>query len=218
MKCPQCNGEYDQISLLSTGGETVAAQKCTQCGGVWFQRPLKQQLNVQSVLQNDPPSPNYSTKSFDLTCSLDGTLMAPADHDISPHSGQYWQCPDCDGMFFPRGQLALYEQWLESQQSPTAKHSAGFSRARATTAVLSMFVLTAAVLASLSKTDFSLNAAQVQALPNSGPNVLTLAMLAVTYIAGTILAVLGRRLPIIFMGWGVIVICLFGFSVIIFGP
>jgi len=218
MKCPQCNGEYDRIDLLSVTGDTVPAQRCTQCGGVWFQKPLKQQLNLQSVWQNDPPSPNYSLKSSDLTCSLDGTLMSVADHDISPHSGQYWECPDCDGMFFPRGQLALYEQWLNSKQSPTATKTAGFSRAQVASGVFAIFMLSAAVLAAVSKGDLSLNAAQTQALPNSGPNVLTLLMLAVTYIAGTILAVLGRRLPIIFMGWGVIVICLFGFSIIIFGP
>jgi hypothetical protein len=61
-------------------------------------------------------------------------------------------------------------------------------------------------------------AASTQTLPSTGPNVLTLLLLAVTYLAGTILAVLGRKLPVILLGWGVIAICLVGFSVIIFGP
>ncbi|MEX0594636.1 MAG: hypothetical protein WD157_00865 [Patescibacteria group bacterium] len=216
MKCPLCNGDYDQVDLLTTGGSLVEAKKCIQCGGFWFPKPFTSQLDPKSVAQHDTPSPNYSAKSYDLMCALDGTLLAPAEHDVSPHSGQYWTCPDCDGMFFPRGQLALHQQWLSSQQTAVTAQSPGFGRAKATTAVLSMFVLSAAILASVSKVD--LQAAQVQALPNSGPNVLTLMLLAVTYIAGTVLAVLGRRLPIIFMGWGVIIICLFGFSVIIFGP
>jgi Zn-finger nucleic acid-binding protein len=218
MKCPLCNGEYDRVDLLNAAGETVDARRCNQCGGFWFPKPLNGQLDLKSVTAHDVPSPNYSAKSYDLVCPMDGTLLGPADHDVSPHSGQFWSCPDCDGMFFPRGQLALYEDWLESHQKTAAAKQGGFTRAQATTSVLSVFVLAAAVLASLTKTDFSLQAAQVQALPNSGPNVLTLIMLAVTYIAGTILAVLGRRLPIIFMGWGVIVVCLFGFSIIIFGP
>lgn len=215
MKCPLCNGDYDRVDLRTVSGSLVEARRCLQCNGFWFPQPLKSQLDPANVAQYDSPSPNYSVKSYDLTCPLDGTLLAPADHDISPHSGQFWRCPDCDGMFFPRGQLALYAEWLASQQPATAKER-GFSRTQAITGVLALFVLTVAMLASLSNID--LQAAQAQTLPNSGPNLLTLAMLALTYLAGTILAVLGRRLPIIFMGWGVIVICLFGFSIIIFGP
>ncbi|MEX1051878.1 MAG: zf-TFIIB domain-containing protein [Patescibacteria group bacterium] len=215
MKCPLCNGDYDRVDLRTVGGSLVESRRCLQCGGFWFPQPLKDQLDPAAVAQFDAPSPNYSAKSYDLTCPLDGTLLAPADHDVSPHSGQYWSCPDCDGMFFPRGQLALYTQWLSSQQPATANER-GFSRTQAVTAVGALFVLSVAVFASLANID--LQAAQAQTLPNSGPNLLTLGMLALTYIAGTILAVLGRRLPIIFMGWGVIIICLFGFSVIIFGP
>ena len=215
MKCPLCNGDYDRVDLRTVNGSLVEAKRCLQCGGFWFPQPLKDQLDPAIITQYDSPSPNYSVKSYDLICPLDETLLAPANHDVSPHSGQFWSCPDCDGMFFPRGQLALYAQWLASQQ-PVAAKERGFSRTQAITGVLSLFVLTVAVFASLANVD--LQAAQAQTLPNSGPNLLTLGMLALTYIAGTILAVLGRRLPIIFMGWGVIVICLFGFSVIIFGP
>lgn len=214
MKCPLCNGEYSRVNLRTESGSLVDAQKCDQCSGMWFSSPLNSILDENSVASHDTPSPNYSTKSSDFICPLDGTLLHAADHDISPHSGQYWMCPDCDGMFFPKGQLALHQNWLISQQQPA--HKPAFSRAKTTTIVMSIFVLTVAVFASFSKVD--LQAAQVQALPNSGPNVLTLILLAITYIAGTVIAVLGRRLPVIFMGWSVIVICLFGFSVIIFGP
>lgn len=214
MKCPLCNGEFNKIHFRTDGGTVTEAQKCDQCSGIWFARPMNSILDEETITKNDSPSPNYSTKSYDLTCSLDGTLLQPADHDISPHSGQYWTCPDCDGMFFPKGQLALHQNWLRSQQK--SAHKPAFSRTKATTAIMSLFVLTVALFAALSKVD--LQAAQVQALPNSGPNVLTLVLLAITYVAGTVLAVLGRRLPVIFMGWSVIVICLFGFTVIIFGP
>ena len=214
MKCPLCNGDYNNIHLRTNGGIAVEAKKCNQCSGIWFSKPLNNILEPESVAKYDTPSPNYSTKSFDLICSFDGSLLSFAEHDVSPHSGQYWPCPDCDGMFFPKGQLALYQQWLTSQQK--ILHKPVFSRAKISMAIMFIFVLIVAVFASLSKVD--LQAAQVQALPNSGPNVLTLALLAVTYIAGTVLAVLGRRLPVILMGWSVIIICLFGFSVIIFGP
>ena len=215
MKCPLCNGDYEKIHIKAVDGSSVEAMKCLHCSGIWFSRPLKGNLDQDSIADHDSPAPNYSTKSSDFTCPADGTLLQAAEHDVSPHSGQYWSCPDCDGMFFPRGQLALHQRWLRDQQGTDA-HRSTFSRARASTAVLSVFILVVAILAALSRVD--LQAAQTQALPNTGPNVLTLIMLAVTYLAGTILAVLGRRLPIIFTGWAVIVICLFGFSVIIFGP
>ena len=214
MKCPLCSGDYNKIHFRTNSGIIMEAKKCDQCSGIWFSKPLNTILEPESVAKFDTPSPNYSTKSFDLICSLDGTLLASAENDISPHSGQYWTCPDCDGMFFPKGQLALHQKWLISQQQ--ISHKPAFSRAKISMAIMFIFILTIAVFASLSKVD--LQAAQVQALPNTGPNVLTLVLLAVTYIAGTVLAVLGRRLPIIFMGWSVIIICLFGFSIIIFGP
>ena len=215
MRCPLCSGEHREIHFSTEDGSAVNAKKCDQCSGIWFPSPLGGILGKETVEKDDIPSPNYSTKAYDLICPLDGTLLQSADHDVSPHSGQYWTCPDCDGMFFPKGQLALHQNWLRSEQE-TPSHQSAFSRIKVTVATLSIFVLTVAVFASLSKVE--LQAAQVQALPNSGPNFLTLILLAVTYIAGTILAVLGRRLPVIFMGWSVIVICLFGFSVIIFGP
>ena len=214
MRCPLCNGDYNKIQLRTKERVAVEAKQCDQCSGIWFSRPLNAVLEPETIAKYDTPSPNYSTKSFDLTCSLDGTLLVSAEHDVSPHSGQYWTCPDCDGMFFPKGQLALHQQWLASQQK--ALHQPAFSRVKITMGTMFIFVLTIAVFASLSKVD--LQAAQLQALPNTGPNILALVLLAGTYIAGTVLAVLGRRLPVIFMGWSVIVICLFGFSIIIFGP
>lgn len=218
MKCPLCSGQLERINLLTISGDTLDTQKCSQCRGIWFPQSLKQQLDLRSVHEYDPPSPNYSMKPYDIVCSFDGTLMKESDHSSSPHAGKYYQCPDCEGMFFPQGQLALYQEWISDQHQSLAIAQTGISRQGALTGILSLFVLTAAFLASVSQVDVSLQASQTQTLPNSGPNILTLSMLAIAYISGTVLAVLGRRLPIIFMGWGVIAICLFGFSIIIFGP
>jgi hypothetical protein len=75
----------------------------------------------------------------------------------------------------------------------------GLTRSQAATGVLSLGGLFVLIMASLSNLDYQ--AASAQTLPSTGPNLLTLLLLAVTYLAGTILAVLGRKLPIILLGW-----------------
>jgi Zn-finger nucleic acid-binding protein len=215
MHCPMCEGEFDPISFRAVGGSSVNAKRCNQCNGIWFPQPLAGKLDQNSVAQYDIAQPRYSSQSYDLMCPLDKTLMAQSDHDVAPNGGKFWNCPDCEGSFFPRGQLSLYNGWQHARTTDDPS-IAGIGRSQAATAVVSMFVLTVAILGSLR--NVSIEAAQAQTLPTSGPNVVTLVLLALTYIAGTVLAVLGRRLTVIFMGWAVIAICLFGFAVIIFGP
>ncbi len=216
MKCPLCDSDSEPVILRSSGARTVEAKRCTQCNGFWFPRPLGDRLDITSVQQFETGAPNYSVQASDVVCPNDNTLLERSDHDLNPQSGQYWSCPDCNGQFFPRGQLALYTQWQIDNQPGTPAAIGAITRTQATTGILSISGLFVMVMASLSNLNYQ--AASTQTLPSTGPNVLTLLLLAVTYLAGTVLAVLGRKLPVILLGWGVIAICLVGFSVIIFGP
>lgn len=216
MQCPQCHGDYEPIDLKSISGSIINAKRCTQCGGFWFPRPLTEPFMSDLVAQYDRPVPNYSLRNLDLTCPNDGSLMSQADNDSAIAGVKSWTCPDCDGVFFPKGQLAMYSKWEQDQVS-TGGIPGSFGRVQAAGSVALMAILVVSIFGSISKVG-TYAAASNSTLPTSGPNVFTLILLALTYLAGTVLAVLGRRLTLIIIGWSVIVICLIGFAVIIFGP
>lgn len=216
MRCPQCGGDFDVLALRAQDGGTVPGKRCSQCKGFWFERFPTAQLSSDSVARYDTPQPNYSLKNLDMICPNDGTLLQAIEHDDLPNGGKYWNCGDCEGTFFPRGQLALITNWKAAQTVDL--QNAGLPvRTQAALATFLIALGGVLVLVSTVKTNFTnLAATENTVLPTTGPNIFALILIALAYLAGTVLAVLGRKLPIIITGWAVIVICLLGFSVIIF--
>jgi Zn-finger nucleic acid-binding protein len=212
MRCPQCGGDFDVANLQAVDGSVVPSKRCSQCKGFWFER-FPPALLTKSVAQFDTPQPNYSLKNLDLICPNDSTLLQAVDHDDLPNGGKYWTCGDCEGTFFPCGQLALISNWQAEQT--TDLHTAGLPL-RTQASLATFLVALGGILTVVSSLKTSYNAADTAILPTAGPNIFALVLIALTYLAGTILAVLGRKLAIIITGWAVIVLCLFGFSVIIF--
>lgn len=203
--------------MQTQNGANVTGYHCDQCGGFWFQRATGETLDRETLNRYDTPQFNYSLKAFNMSCPSDGTILEE-DDSRGPAGGRSWSCPDCRGVFYPKGQLALLTDYQE-KHAVAAKPGAGLNgRSQAAVALSLTFGLVVVVLGTLGRGTVSLNAAGTTPLPTSGPSILTLLLLAVTYLAGTVLAVLGRRLPIIIMGWAVIIVCLFGFSILIFGP
>jgi len=217
MRCPMCGGDFDTVRLKTVGGSGTLAKHCNQCGGFWFEREPTEVISLESIADVDVPTPNYSLKNTDLVCANDNSLLVGVERTDLPAGTQYWKCPDCDGTFYPKGQLALITHWRHNTDS---EHIAGLvtNRTRTTLAVLLVAIGILVTNAAAQRADLFLSAGSDQILPTSGPNILTLILLGVTYLAGTVLAVLGRRVPIVLVGWAVIVVCLIGFSIIIFGP
>ncbi len=212
-----CGGYLDNIGLKTIGGSGTWAKQCNQCGGFWFERTPTEFLSLESINKIDVAIPNYSLKNIDPVCPNDSSLMVRLEHDDLPTGAQYWRCPDCQGTFYPKGQLALMTHW---QHDTHSDHIAGMvsARSQTTLAGVLVFVGVAMMIATSQKTQLGLTATTNQVLPTQGPNILTLLLLGLTYLAGLILTVLGRRVLIVLVGWGVIIVCLLGFSVIIFGP
>lgn len=198
--------------IRAIGGQSRQVKRCTQCSGFWFDAHGDEGLAPEAVADIDVPQPNYSLRHMMLSCPADETLLEQSDHEAGPTGFKVWMCPDCRGVFYPRGQLALYYSWATSQGMPT------LISARSQPALAIMLTVLGGVLTFAAVNSQGFQAAVAEPLPTSGPNILTLVLIALAYISGTVLAVLGRRLPIILMGWSVITICLFGFFVIIFGP
>src|SRR5947209_1541663 len=111
MRCPSCQGDLETLTLLANGGEALESKRCTQCSGFWFEKGEEDKISAESVEQYDAPSPSYSLKTNDFICPDDGTLMSEMDGESGPAGLKYWRCPDCDGTFFPKGQLGLMANW-----------------------------------------------------------------------------------------------------------
>ena len=212
-----CGGDFDTVNLKTVGGSGTLAKHCNQCGGFWFEREPTETLALAAIAKVDVPTPNYSVKNTDLICANDNSLLISVDRDDLPAGARYWKCPDCDGTFYPKGQLALITHWQHTAH-PDHVAELTLNRSRTTLAVFLVVVGGVLVNGVVQKTGLTLSAATDQVLPTTGPNILTLVLLGVTYLAGTVLAVLGRRAAIVLVGWAVIIICLIGFSIIIFGP
>lgn len=209
MRCPSCEGEVEPVSLRDRAGDLKEAKRCGQCGGFWFESGQDDDLSVESVLDYDVANPNYTMKSYNLVCPSDQTLLNQSERDALPTGLNIWNCPDCSGTFYPRGQLALATNWQAEQAKQ--RSLAVYSRSRMAMAVL--LLVFGGIFFGFASQNFS---AVGQTLPTEGPNIMMLVLIAISYLAGTVLAVLGRKLPIIFLGWGVILFSLFGFSILIF--
>lgn len=212
MNCPMCEGGFESVSIRGVGGSNRQTKRCGQCSGFWFDVHGDENLAPDAVADIDVPQPNYSLRHMTLTCPVDETLLEQSDHEAGPTGFKVWMCPDCRGVFYPRGQLALFYKWAGGQGLPT------LVAPRSQAALAVMLTVLGGIMTFASVNSQGFQAAVSEPLPTSGPNILTLVLIALAYISGTVLAVLGRRLPVILMGWSVITICLFGFFVIIFGP
>lgn len=216
MSCPMCGSDTQSVTLQAVNGNKVYSKQCGTCAGFWFEHQSKDIIDENSVMNVDVPTPNYSLKHDDLVCPHDSTLLKPVDRGDLPAGIQYWRCHDCGGEFYPKGQLAMISKWQHAHM-PDHISELKSARTQAPVALLLLIIGGFFMNASFRQT-VSFQAATDQVLPTTGPSILTLLLLGVTYLAGTILAVLGRKIPIVLVGWSVIMICLIAFSVIIFGP
>ena len=54
MKCPKCQGEFEEQTFLTQSGEVVI-DKCKRCAGIWFDKGAAEHLkgNWTSVSVDD---------------------------------------------------------------------------------------------------------------------------------------------------------------------
>lgn len=210
MNCPQCRGEFENIEIDTARGGTTKAKRCSQCAGFLVDQPKS--FEPESVLKYESPQTTYSFAGDSFECPIDQGRLEYQQDGVSANSAKYYYCESCGVYFFPKGQLSTFVSKIEAP-------IVGSIRTKIGSAVGLCLVLAISVLATINKVSYSFQAAEATSpLPTTGPNLFTLLLIALTYLAGTILAVLGKKMPVIIMGWAVIAICLFGFSLLIFGP
>lgn len=216
MHCPNCRGDFEAVAFKGIGGINIKGKRCLQCGGFWFERNQFSEISSQSAEKFDPPSANYSLQEFSFICPNDQAIMTEQNGEADTSGIRYWICPEGQESFIPKGQLALIARSRERASRLTSSGPLSRSKIAETTILIGLGAIFTVL--SFNQSDFNFTATGDSPIPTAGPNIFTLLLLAVTYLSGTVLAVLGRKTSVIFMGWAVIAICLVGFSVIIFGP
>ena len=218
MKCPFCEGDLTSIQIENNDGEYEDVQRCTSCGGFWVKNEPREGFAADAVAKIDKPQQNYSLNAYNLACPVDKNLLLASEFDAIPTGVKYWKCNDCGGLFYPKGQLALLTEYEEKTRR--ANPFLGMTKSQITSMVMLFLIGSASFVGAMQTiSGFEFHAAEITTtLTNTTPNLITLIMLGLAYLAGTILAVLGRHRQMIYLGWAIILICLTGFGLIVFGP
>lgn len=122
MKCPKCS-----VALETVVTDTLSAERCTNCEGIWIGPFSMEQLaargGCQSLIQQlDALSPNPDDASpyYCPTCA-DGRLLAHQHNHVEID----W-CPNCRGIYFDKGELNKFAVPSQARAS-IAKNDEGES-------------------------------------------------------------------------------------------
>lgn len=113
MKCPKCQAEMEKVTY-----EKVEIERCTQCGGLWFdaleKEKLKQFRGSEQVDSGSTTQGREQNKVDKINCPVCETKMVRMV-DIRQSHIWYESCPSCHGTFFDAGEFTDYknESWLD---------------------------------------------------------------------------------------------------------
>jgi Zn-finger nucleic acid-binding protein len=110
MDCPKCNAEMQEHSITTLQGKVVI-DRCTDCGGMWFDNGeaeiLKGDWMSDFLDSGDPAIGKAQNLNTDVNCPRCGKKMDSVKDSDQPHI-QYEVCDD-HGMFMDAGEFADYK-------------------------------------------------------------------------------------------------------------
>ena len=140
MQCPNCRADLNTIEVIDNFGQGFGIEQCPACGGFWFDRNELYRVPIKVALQLDSPSP-AQTYSGNLQCPHDKALLVEFKDPNLPPQLVIYRCPDCGGLFLPKGGLYAYKEY---QTQKTLK-SIEFSR-KSAIAISILFTLSLSIL------------------------------------------------------------------------
>jgi len=110
MDCPKCNGEMQEHATTTLQG-AVTIDKCTQCGGIWFDKGeaeiLKGDWMSDFLDSGDPMVGKEHNANTEVNCPRCGNTMDSVNDPDQQHI-QYEVCEE-HGMFMDAGEFADYK-------------------------------------------------------------------------------------------------------------
>jgi Zn-finger nucleic acid-binding protein len=108
MNCPKCQG-----SMRSVDFEDVSVDRCTRCGGIWFdlleQQDLKQKPGSERIDAGDPAEGRKRDDQVVVMCPIDNVRMIGMVDAAQPHIW-FESCPVCHGAFFDAGEFTDFKE------------------------------------------------------------------------------------------------------------
>ena len=102
MKCPRCSSAMETVQV-----EDVQIDRCTQCGGLWFDEfeltDLKAKQGSEKVDTGHADKSNQHSQAR-INCPKCSTFMLRMVDSQQPHIW-YETCEECGGSFFDAGEF-----------------------------------------------------------------------------------------------------------------
>lgn len=109
LPCPQCGAALREVAADAVTGYRVVVDQCPACGGIWADRWELFPLTAEAVARLDPPdaaraAPLPPAPAL-LPCPRCRVPMPPFRDPVIPQDARIERCPNCEGMWFNRGEL-----------------------------------------------------------------------------------------------------------------
>lgn len=108
MQCPKCSGDMEPLTY-----EDIEVDRCTTCGGIWFDMLEAEQLRTMSgseiIDSGDPKIGREYDEMHNVICPKCQTQMIHMVDRRSPHI-QYEACTVCYGLFFDAGEFRQFKR------------------------------------------------------------------------------------------------------------
>jgi Zn-finger nucleic acid-binding protein len=99
--------------MRSVDFEDVSVDRCTRCGGIWFdlleQQDLKQKPGSERIDAGDPAEGRKRDDQVVVMCPIDNVRMIGMVDAAQPHIW-FESCPVCHGAFFDAGEFTDFKE------------------------------------------------------------------------------------------------------------
>lgn len=118
IRCPQCQGEMNEVTAQANPGQLIVLDQCGQCGGIWCDKWELFPLDCDEAERIDPLNQELLKDQTKLThkplfCPRCTAALAIFAEPMLPKEIQLQRCNRCDGIWLNRGQFRRYKQFQQ---------------------------------------------------------------------------------------------------------
>jgi Zn-finger nucleic acid-binding protein len=117
LTCPQCGVDLQEVKAAATTGYLIVLDQCPRCGGIWSDRwevfPLSSTAverldGVDTAALHALQAPTIAPPVV-LECPRCRAPLHEFKDPTLPPDARIERCPNCDGMWFNRGELRRFK-------------------------------------------------------------------------------------------------------------
>ena len=117
LTCPQCAVAMNEVKAAASPGYCIVLDQCPRCGGLWSDRwevyPLSaavaERLDRVDAAALQAPQVLTTSTPAQLECPRCRAHLREFKDPSLPGDAHIERCPNCDGMWFNRGELRRFK-------------------------------------------------------------------------------------------------------------